>query len=150
MSCEGSTPDQTLIELTYEPIDYPHLTEAVRDASCGAVTLFLGTVREFTAGRQTVALSYEAYEAMATNELHRLVTEAREFWPIRHVGIIHRLGALELGEIAIALAVSSPHRQEAFEAAQSLMNRIKETVPIWKKERWADGSTEWVHPQADQ
>ncbi len=134
------------IELTESDIDHEALTASVRDSACGAVVLFLGTVREFTQGRQTDSLAYEAYHEMAIRELQRLVAEARKSWPLKRVGIVHRLGHLELGETAIAIAVSSPHRAEAFAGTQFLMDEIKKTVPIWKQEHWSDGTTEWVHP----
>jgi molybdopterin synthase catalytic subunit len=135
-----------MIKLTHEPIDPAALTEAVRSSSAGAVVLFLGTVREMTGDRKTVALDYEAFPQMAEAQLEELLAEARRQWPIVNAGIVHRLGHLELGEISVAVAVSTPHRQQAFEAGKFLIDRLKEVVPIWKKENWADGSTEWVHP----
>lgn len=138
----------TIIELTREPIDYAGLTERVRSDQAGAVVLFLGTVREMTAGRQTVALDYEGYPEMAEKTMAELDREAREKWPIINSGIIHRLGHLELGEISIAVAVSTPHRGQSFEAGEFLINQLKVKVPIWKKENWSDGTTEWVHPGA--
>ena len=135
-----------MIELTEQPIDYTALTESVRSHGSGAVVLFLGTVREITDGRKTVALDYQAYPEMAEAKLQELVAEIGDRWPVERVGVIHRLGHLELGEISVAIAVSSPHRQDAFAAGQYLIDRLKEVVPIWKKENWADGSTEWVHP----
>ena len=135
-----------MIQLTRETIDYTALTESVRSHAAGAVVLFLGTVREMTNGQQTVALDYEAYPEMAESQLVQLEAEAREKWPVENVAIAHRLGRLELGEISVAVAVSCPHRQQAFEAGRFLIDRLKEIVPIWKKENWADGTTEWVHP----
>ena len=135
-----------MISLTHSPIDYHALTESVRSPKSGAVVLFLGTVREMTAGKQTVALDYEAYPQMAEAKLAELETAARSRWPIDRVGIIHRLGHLELGEISVAVAVSCPHRKQAFEAGQFLIDELKVSVPIWKQENWSDGSTEWVHP----
>lgn len=134
------------LELTDQPVKYAELVENMRTHSAGAVVLFLGTVRELTAGKQTASLDYEAYPEMAIRQLHGLVDEAETRWPLLKVGVIHRLGHLELGDIAVAVAVSCPHRREAFESGQWIMDRIKEVVPIWKKENWADGSTEWVHP----
>ncbi|MFN0055158.1 MAG: molybdenum cofactor biosynthesis protein MoaE [Planctomycetales bacterium] len=139
-----------MIQLTQEPIDYTALTEAVRSPQAGAVVLFLGTVRELTGGRQTVALDYEAYPPMAQAKLEELAAQARDRWPIISVAIVHRLGHLELGDVSVAVAVSTPHRREAFEAGQYLIDRLKEVVPIWKKENWADGATAWVHPGTDE
>jgi molybdopterin synthase catalytic subunit len=138
-----------MIELTQAPIDYTALTEAVRSPSAGAVVLFLGTVREMTHGRVTTALDYEAYPEMARAKLEELEREARDKWPVVNVAIVHRLGHLELGDISVAVAVSTPHRQQAFEAGQHLIDRLKVIVPIWKKENWSDGTTEWVHPGVD-
>lgn len=137
-----------MTRLTTESIDYAALTESVRSPEAGAAVLFLGTVRELTQGRQTVALDYEAYPQMAEAKLEELLAEARARWPIVRAEIVHRLGHLELGDISVAVAVSTPHRQQAFEAGQYLIDRLKQIVPIWKKENWADGTTEWVHPGA--
>jgi molybdopterin synthase catalytic subunit len=135
-----------MIHLTHAEIDYVALTESVRSDQAGAVVLFLGTVRELTAGRQTVALDYEAYPQMAEAMLAELEADARAKWPVINVAIVHRLGHLELGDISVAVAVSTPHRQQAFEAGQFLIDWLKVVVPIWKKENWSDGTTEWVHP----
>lgn len=135
-----------MIRLTRNPIDYQAMTEDVRSHASGAVVLFLGTVREMTEGKQTVALDYEGYPEMAEVQLQKLESQARDRWPLTEVSIEHRLGHLGLGEISVAVAVSSPHRKAAFEAGQFLIDELKVTVPIWKKENWVDGSTEWVHP----
>lgn len=137
-----------MVELTHESIDYTSLTEKIRSNSAGAVILFLGTVREMTAGRQTVALDYEAFSEMALAQMQSLEDQARQKWPIVAVEMIHRLGHLELGDISIAIALSCPHRQAAFDAGKFLIDEFKKVVPIWKKENWSDGSTEWVHPGA--
>jgi molybdopterin synthase catalytic subunit len=135
-----------MIQLTRDVIDYAALTESVRSPISGAVVLFLGTVREITGGRRTVALDYDAYPEMAEAQIGKLETEARNRWPVDKVAIAHRLGHLELGEVSVAVAVSCPHRRQAFEAGKWLIDTLKTTVPIWKKENWADGTTEWVHP----
>lgn len=122
------------------------LTEGVRSPLAGAVILFLGTVRELTGQKRTSALDYEAYPGMAEKLLGEVEMEARVRWPLVNVALVHRLGHLELGDISVAVAVSSPHRDQAFEAGRFLIDTLKERVPIWKKENWADGSTEWVHP----
>lgn len=139
-----------MIQLTHEPIDFAALTEQVRSDQAGAVVLFLGTVREMTNGRKTVALDYEAFPEMAKAKLEELLAEARDKWPIERAAIVHRLGRLELGDVSVAVAVSTPHREEAFEAGKYLIDRLKEIVPIWKKENWADGSTAWVHPGVEE
>lgn len=134
-----------MIRLTHEPIDFAALTESVRSDQAGAVVLFLGTVREMTHGRQTLALDYEAYSEMAEAKMNELEAEARTRWPVIEAGLVHRLGHLELGDISVAIAVSCPHRHQAFDAGRFLIDRLKEIVPIWKKENWSDGSTEWIH-----
>lgn len=135
-----------MIQLTRDPIDTAQMLQLVSQPAAGAVVLFLGTVREFTQGRQTVALDYECYPEMAEKQMARLEAEARQRWPLVECAIVHRLGRLELAEASVAVAVSSPHRGVAFEAGKWLIDTLKEVVPVWKKENWADGTTEWVHP----
>jgi molybdopterin synthase catalytic subunit len=135
-----------MIEIIEAPIDHAALTERVRSNRAGAVCLFLGTVRELTGERRTASLDYEAYPVMAERKLAELEDEARRRWPVVEAAIVHRVGHLELGEVSVAIAVSTPHRKDAFEACQWLMDTIKQVVPIWKKEVWADGTEEWVHP----
>jgi molybdopterin synthase catalytic subunit len=135
-----------MIEITESPIDHAAVTERVRSNAAGAVCTFLGTVREMTGSRRTIALAYEAYPEMALRKLAELETEARRRWPVIEVGLVHRIGRLDLGEVSVVVAVSCPHRHEAFEACRWLIDTLKDVVPIWKKENWADGSEEWVHP----
>jgi molybdopterin synthase catalytic subunit len=135
-----------MIELTPQPIDTASLLASIASSDAGAVVLFLGTTREYTHGRRTASLDYECYPEMAEKKLAELEAEARRRWPLVSCAIVHRLGRLELGEISIAIAVSSPHRHVAFEAGKWLIDTIKEVVPIWKCENWADGTSEWVHP----
>ena len=118
----------------------------MRSNRAGAVCTFLGTVRELTGDRQTLALDYEAYPEMAAEEAGRARAEARQRWPIIEVAIVHRVGHLDLGEISVVVTVSCPHRNEAFEACRWLIDTLKQVAPIWKRETWADGSHEWVHP----
>lgn len=135
-----------MFSLTDKSIDHAAVTELVRSRGAGAVCTFLGTVRELTAGRRTVALSYEAYPEMALKQLRQLEVEARERWPITELAVVHRVGDLELGDVSVVVAVSCPHRHEAFEACRWLIDTLKERVPIWKRETWEDGTKEWVHP----
>lgn len=137
-----------MVRLTREPIDYHALTEAVRRPECGAVALFLGTVRDLTGDRITTALDYEAYPEMAARKMAEIEADTRAQWPVGDIVLEHRLGHLEVGDVSVAVAVSSPHRDQAFAACRWAIDRLKEIVPIWKKEHWADGSTEWVHPGA--
>ena len=135
-----------MIELTRNPIDLAATVEAVRSPGAGAVVLFLGTARAMTGGRRTRSLEYEAYAEMARAKLAELEREARQRWPLVECAVVHRLGQLDVGEVSVAIAVSSVHREPAFEAGRWLIDRIKQIVPIWKKENWADGTWEWVHP----
>jgi molybdopterin synthase catalytic subunit len=135
-----------MVELTSHAIDIAGLLARVGSAQAGAVVLFLGTAREFTAGRRTASLEYECFPDMAQQKLAEIETEARRRWPLVECAIVHRLGAVALGEVSVAVAVSTPHREAAFAAGKWLIDTLKEVVPIWKKENWADGTTEWVHP----
>ena len=137
-----------MVRLTREPIDYLRLTEEVRRSDCGAVVTFLGTVRDLTGERRTVALDYEAYPQMALAKMTEIERDTQARWPVGAIAMEHRLGHLEIGDVSVAVAVSCPHRHQAFEACRHAIDRLKELVPIWKKENWADGTTEWVHPGA--
>jgi molybdopterin synthase catalytic subunit len=135
-----------VIALTHSPIDTAELLRNVSSPQAGAVVLFLGTVREMTVGRRTIALDYECYPEMAERQLADLEAQARARWSIIECALVHRLGHLELGEASVAVAVSTAHRDVAFEAGKWLIDTLKQVVPIWKKENWADGATEWIHP----
>jgi molybdopterin synthase catalytic subunit len=135
-----------MIEITPSPIDHAALTDRVRSNLSGAVCTFLGTVREMTGDRRTASLEYEAYPGMALAKMADLEAEARRRWPILDAAIVHRVGPLDLGEISVVVAVSCPHRHQAFDACRWLIDTLKDVVPIWKKEVWADGTEDWVHP----
>lgn len=135
-----------MIRLTRDTIEFHRLTEEVRRRNCGAVVTFLGTVRDLTGQRETIALDYEAYPEMARVKMAEIEADTRQRWPVGDIVMEHRLGRLEVGEVSVAVAVSSPHRNDAFAACRHAIDRLKELVPIWKKENWADGTTEWVHP----
>ena len=135
-----------MIALTDQPIDAAAALERVNSPLAGAVVLFLGTTREMTGERRTRHLDYECYPEMAEKKMAELEAEARRRWNLTECALVHRLGRLEIGEASVAIAVSSPHRQAAFEAGKWLIDTLKEVVPIWKQETWADGATEWVHP----
>jgi molybdopterin synthase catalytic subunit len=134
-----------MVRLTYEPIDYQALTESVRTPHCGAIVLFLGTVRDLTGEQVTVFLDYEAYAPMAEKKLVEIEAEIRGRWTVGDVAMIHRLGRLAVGEVSVAVAVSCPHREQAFEACRFAIDAVKQLVPIWKKENAPDGSGDWVH-----
>ena len=136
------------VALGPESIDPAAVIAQVSSTAAGAVVLFLGTVREFTLGRRTVALDYEAYPSMAERVMQEIATEASDRWPVTHLSLVHRVGRLELGEISVAVAASSPHRQDAFEAGRYLIEELKKRVPVWKQENWDNGETAWVGPVA--
>ena len=135
-----------LIQLIETPIDPAAVLESVAAGEAGAVLLFVGTTRGHTLGRKTASLDYTTYRPMAVKEIEKLASQAAEQWPLLAIAITHRLGHLEVGEASVAIAVSAPHRGEAFTAGQWLIDTLKEQVPIWKKENWADGQSDWVHP----
>ena len=128
---------------TRESIDLRPLVEAVRTDADGAVATFLGTVRNEGHGKRVVRLEYESYEPMARAEMERVFSETRERFRIGEFRVVHRLGVVPLGEASIAIAVAAAHREDAFAACKHLIDRIKKSVPIWKKEVYEDGS-EWV------
>jgi molybdopterin synthase catalytic subunit len=134
-----------LARLTRDKIDPAEILRSVGDAGAGAVVLFLGTVRDNSEAGSVDRIEYEAYEPMAERSLAQAEEEVRRKWPsTRAVKIAHRVGSLSVGEISAAVAVSSPHRAEAFEACRHAIERIKHDVPIWKRERLADGKEVWV------
>jgi molybdopterin synthase catalytic subunit len=130
-----------VISLTRTPIDLAALQSPA--PSDGALCLFVGVVRDNHLGRAVSRLEYEAYEEMAQGEMQAIESEARRRWPLGDIRIVHRLGALAIGDASVAVAVVSPHRAEAFEACRYAIDTLKKTVPIWKKEYYADGSA-WI------
>ena len=132
-----------MIEIGHEHLDHEALTSRVRKASNGAVVTFLGTTRDSTSGREVLHLEYEAYEPMAERKLEEVAEEIRGEWSVDDIAIGHRLGRLEIGEISLVVAIASPHRKEAFAACQYAVDRIKQTVPIWKKEHFVGGEV-WI------
>jgi molybdopterin synthase catalytic subunit len=139
-----------MIQITSDPIDPSAVLQRVASHRAGAVVLFLGTTREFTGDRQTESLDYECYDGMAERKMSELESEARRRWPLIGCALVHRVGRLGLGEPSVAIAVSSPHRQAAFEAGNWLIDTLKQVVPIWKKENWTDGTSQWVHPGLEE
>jgi molybdopterin synthase catalytic subunit len=134
-------------ELTTDPIDIASVARRVVPAECGATVTLDGYVRQITKGRETLHLFYEAYEAMALREMEKLGQQAREQFEISNIGIVHRLGKLEIGETSVVISVAAPHRKAAFQACEWLIRELKRTVPIWKKEVYADGEA-WVEGEA--
>ena len=130
-------------ELTTEPIDVGSIARRVIPPECGATVTLDGYVREWTRGRRSLYLVYEAYPPMALSEMQRLGRQVHERFEIAHIGIVHRTGRLEIGETSVCIAVSAPHRRAAFEACEWAIKELKRTVPIWKKEFYEDGEV-WV------
>ena len=132
-----------MFEITSEVLDPAPLVEAVRRDESGAVALFYGVVRNENMGRSVRYLEYYAYPEMAIKKMREVADEVRARFPVTGVGVLHRIGRLEIGETSLLVAVSSGHRTEAFEACHYAVDRIKQIVPIWKKEVWDDGE-EWI------
>ena len=136
------------IEILPTPLDVAAAVAFVRDPSAGGINVFLGTTRgERSAdGKDLASLDYEAYESMALEQMRKLASQARQRWPVLKLALLHRVGRVALGEASVIIAVSCPHRGEAFEACRWLIDALKKDVAIWKKEVWSDGSGTWVHP----
>jgi molybdopterin synthase catalytic subunit len=132
--------DSDLIQLVRSPIDSQLLTGHVRSPQDGAIVAFDGFVRDHSKNRRTLYLEYESYESMALAKLHEIAASLRQQFPIHRLAIVHRLGRLEIGETSVFIAVSSAHRAAAFDACRFAIDTLKRTVPIWKKEYFADGS----------
>ena len=134
--------DPMSIQLVRAPIDLTTL-QATKPAD-GALCLFVGVVRDHNEGRRVLRLEYESYEEMALPLMERIAAECRERWRVTDVRIVHRLGPLAIGEASVAVAVASPHRREAFAACRYAIDTLKATVPIWKKEFYADGAAAFI------
>jgi molybdopterin synthase catalytic subunit len=138
--CDGRGEEQPAAGLTREPIDTERLIAAVKGGEDGAVVIFEGTVRNNSRGRQTIYLDYEAYDEMARSRMGALAGEARTRFGVRQVAMVHRLGRLQVGETSVLIVVAAAHRGPAFEACRWLIDALKKTVPIWKKETFVDGA----------
>jgi molybdopterin synthase catalytic subunit len=134
-------------ELTTEPIAIESVARRVVPPECGATVTLDGYVRQYTKGRETLQLVYEAYEPMARKEMEKLIAAAHDKFEIATVGIVHRLGKLDIGETSVVISVAAPHRKAAFAACEWLIRELKRTVPIWKKEVYADGEV-WIEGAA--
>src|SRR5579875_312414 len=145
---EGPEVNKLRYEISKEPINIQSVIDKVVEREAGAITTFIGTVRELTDGKKTLYLIYEAYETMAVKKLAQIGKEIEERWPKAKVAITHRIGRLEITDVAVVIAVSTPHRADAYEANRYAIERIKEIVPIWKKEHWEDGEA-WVGNQLE-
>ena len=135
--------------ITRDKIEIQPLIDLVTHPHAGAIATFIGTVRELTKGKKTLYLEYQAYEEMAEKKLQEIGDEILKNHPEARVAIHHRLGHLDITDVAVAIAVSTPHRAASFEASRYAIERIKEIVPIWKKENWEDGQS-WIGDQKEQ
>ena len=136
-----------MFAIVEEPIDVAALISAAQRPDCGAISVFVGTTRVDESGGASVEhLEYEAYRPMADRKLEEIGAEIRERWDAREVSIVHRLGRVDPGEVSVAIVVASPRRSPAFESSRYAIERIKEIVPIWKREVWSDGYV-WVGSQ---
>lgn len=132
-----------MVKLTSEKIDIEAVLNSVDDHSTGGVVLFLGRVRDHAEGRKVTKMDYEAYPDMAQSKMLEIEKQTTKKWPVQKMAIVHRTGELQLGEISVAIAVACAHRKDAFEACRFAIDTLKETVPVWKKEYFADGEA-WV------
>jgi len=136
-----------MIELDENPLDVKKAIDYVSDESVGGIDVFIGTVRDTTKGKKVIALEFETYKKMAISEFNKIVVQANKNWPIHKTAILHAVGKKQIGELAVVIAVSAAHRDAAFMACRYIIDTLKKTVPIWKKEVFEDGEV-WVaaHP----
>jgi len=139
-----------VIEITSKPVAVQPVIDKVRKSTHGAIVTFVGTVRDNSEGKGVLYLEYEAYREMAKKKLKEISLEIQNRWGISDVHIVHRVGRIEPGDTVIVIGVGSAHRLEAFQACQYAIDRIKEIVPIWKKEFYEDGSSTWIGHTLDK
>lgn len=139
--------EKSFVHITPEPIDPQEVINLVQTAGSGAINVFIGTVRNSTREREVLKLEFEAYESMARKEMAGIIKRTAERWPVNAMAIYHRVGELAIGDIPVVIAVATPHREQGFAACRFAIDTLKATVPIWKKEFFADG-VQWVsaHP----
>lgn len=135
-----------MYQIVSQPIDVAAVTSAVADPGSGATVTFIGTTRDRNDGRRVLRLEYEAYTEMALAEMRKIGEAAQRQWPIEHVAMVHRIGVVPLGQASVVIAVSAGHRHAAFEACHFAIDRLKEVVPIWKKEHFEGGEI-WIGSQ---
>ena len=136
------------VGLQHAPLDVGAVSTFLQTPRAGGLNLFVGTTRQWTRGRETVRLEYEGYAPMALAEMERLAEAARERWPVLRVCLLHRLGVVPPAEASVVIGVATPHREAAFAACRYLIDTLKQQVPLWKQEVYADGETEWVQGDA--
>ena len=134
----------TLVIVTVDPLSVDEALAAVGDPGAGGTCVFVGTVRDHSDAGDVTGLRYEAWDELAVTRLQELAIELAEKWPVKKVAILHRTGDLGIGEASVVIACSAPHRADAFEACRHAIERLKEDVPIWKKEELATGEAHWV------
>ena len=144
LAASAGKDDKTWVALTHDILDLNAVAQFLYHPRAGGVDIFAGTTRQWTGDQQTVELSYECYEAMALKEMQALVDEAVEKWPVVRGCLLHRLGVVPVAEASVIIGIATPHRGDAFDACRFLIDQLKIQVPIWKKEHYADGNTEWV------
>lgn len=132
-----------MVALTTNPIDVQDVISKASSEEAGAVVMFVGTVRNMTDSKEVVKLDFESYDKMAISELEKIISRTKEQWPVRNVAVVHRTGELRISDIAVVVAVSSPHRKEAFTACEFVIDTLKKRVPIWKKEYFEDNEV-WI------
>lgn len=143
-SADPGGPGVVRAELTREPLDLARLVSEVSAPGCGGMVAFVGVVRDHDAGRRVVALEYDAYDRLAIEQLAAVAREAAAKWPEARIAVQHRAGRLVVGEASVAIAVACPHRDEAFACCRHVIDRVKEAVPIWKREE-GEGGARWLH-----
>lgn len=136
-----------MIKITNKRIDVQKVIDAAQSPDCGAVSVFIGTVRNHSRDKDVNALEYDVYGEMAEKMIEKIIEEIKAKWEVNKVAVSHRIGKMNVGEITVAIAVSAPHRKDSIPACQYAIDRLKEIVPIWKKEYAIDGAS-WVEPHA--
>jgi len=139
-----------MVHITDKKILIDDLLAEVGTAASGALNIFVGTTRNRSGERSVLWLEYEAYVPMALKKMEEIEVEARSRWPVQNITVVHRVGKVDIGEASVVIAVSSAHRDESFKACRFIIDQLKENVPIWKKEHYADGSSEWSMHQHEQ
>lgn len=140
----GAVSEAVLVHLSADPLSVDDALGFVADPGAGGTCVFVGTVRDASSAGEVTGLHYEAWDELAEGRLRELAAELHERWPLRKVAILHRTGDLAVGEASVVVACSAPHRAEAFEACRHGIERLKEDVPIWKKEALVTGESGWV------
>lgn len=131
------------IEITDEILDVNKISHMVTDPSCGAISIFVGITRDNFDGKKVLRLEYEAYKPMAKKKMKEICDSIRKQWEIHNIAMIHRINVVPISEASIVIAISSPHRKESLQAVEYAIDTLKATVPIWKKEIYADESSSW-------